>query len=146
MTFIFDILQFYCKSEYKQVKLNKTKRDMCKSEYMFPNLQSISLFEICFLISFISNMNNNISRGEMSIISFRFVNVKGTWAHLAGSPGSPQYLGHHGNILIILSAKHFKNMFTLSSKSCYVIQSVILNSVEKKLNIPFSFLSLKNQV
>ena len=39
------IFQFNCISEHKQVKKNKIKRYMCKSDRMFPNLQSITLFE-----------------------------------------------------------------------------------------------------
>ena len=40
------IFQFNCISEHKQVKKKKKiKRYMCKSDRMFPNLQSITLFE-----------------------------------------------------------------------------------------------------
>ena len=41
MTFITGIFQFYCKIEYKEVKLNKIKRKMCKSDRSFRKLQSI---------------------------------------------------------------------------------------------------------
>ena len=53
----FDILQFHCKSEHKQVKRNKIKQDIWKSDSVFPNLQGIKIFEgfaIHFWIRFIS--------------------------------------------------------------------------------------------
>ena len=46
MTFIIDIFQFRCKSEQKQVIQNKIKQDMCKSDSIFLNLQSIKVFEL----------------------------------------------------------------------------------------------------
>ena len=45
MVFIISIFQFHCKSEHKQGKWNKIKRDMCKSDSIFPYLQIITLFE-----------------------------------------------------------------------------------------------------
>ena len=36
MTFRIDIFQFHCKNDHKQVKRNKIKRDMCKSDSIFP--------------------------------------------------------------------------------------------------------------
>ena len=45
MTFIIGILQFYCKSEHKQVKGNEIKEGMCKSDGTFPYLQRDTLFK-----------------------------------------------------------------------------------------------------
>ena len=45
MTFIIRIFNFYCKIEQEQVKLNKIKRGMCKSDSNFFYLQSIMVFE-----------------------------------------------------------------------------------------------------
>ena len=45
MTFIIDIFQCHCKIYRKEVKWNKIKQDMCKSDSIFPNLQSITVFE-----------------------------------------------------------------------------------------------------
>ena len=45
MTFIIGIFQFYYKSEHKQVKRNKIKQDMCKSDSIIPYLQVSTLFK-----------------------------------------------------------------------------------------------------
>ena len=45
MTFITSIFQFHCKSEHIQVKRNKIKRDMCKSDGILPYLQRGKLFK-----------------------------------------------------------------------------------------------------
>ena len=45
MTFIIGIFQFYYKSEHKQVKKNKIKQDMCKSDSIIPYLQVSTLFK-----------------------------------------------------------------------------------------------------
>ena len=45
MTFIIGIFQFYYKSEPKQVKWNKIKRDLCKSDSVFSWLQGSALFK-----------------------------------------------------------------------------------------------------
>ena len=45
MTFIIDIFQFHCKIEQEQIKGNEIKRDMCKSDSMFPYLQRSTLFK-----------------------------------------------------------------------------------------------------
>ena len=78
------IFQFYCKSEHKQVKWNKIKPDMWKSNSIVPCLQSITLFkmtfEIYFLINFIMfkmngitfKMNDNSSKGKNLIRSISF--------------------------------------------------------------------------
>ena len=88
MTFISGIFQFYCKSEHKQAKWNKTKWEMCKSDKIFPYLQSITAFE--WLLKFISSswdwsqkIKNNNSRGKISICEFYPKNIKGNWAYLA---------------------------------------------------------------
>ena len=39
-------------------------------------------FEIHFLIGFISEMDDNSSRGKVSFIYFSYVNIKGNWAYL----------------------------------------------------------------
>ena len=44
MTFVIAIFQFHCKSEHKQVKGNKIKREIFKSGFIFPYLQSITVF------------------------------------------------------------------------------------------------------
>ena len=44
MTFIIDIFQFHCRREHTQVKWNKDKRDMWKSDVIFVYLQSSTLF------------------------------------------------------------------------------------------------------
>ena len=44
MTLI-DMFLFHCKSEHKQVKGSKIKRDLCKSDGIFPYLERGSLFE-----------------------------------------------------------------------------------------------------
>ena len=46
------IFQFDCESEHKQVKWNKIKQNMCKSDIVFPYLQSNTLFK--WLLKFIS--------------------------------------------------------------------------------------------
>ena len=69
--FIIGIFQFHCKSEHKQVKWNKMKEDMFKTDSIFPCLQSSSYlndFRIYFLIRFISEMNYNISKGKIPFI------------------------------------------------------------------------------
>ena len=48
----FTIGFFHCKSEHKQVKWSKIKQDMCKSDSIFPYLESSSLFK--WLLKFIS--------------------------------------------------------------------------------------------
>ena len=45
MTFIIGIFQFHCKSEHKQVKLNKIKREIRRSDSNFSYLQSITAFQ-----------------------------------------------------------------------------------------------------
>ena len=45
MTFIIAIFQLHCKNEHRQVKWNKIKRDMCKSDSICPYLQGTALFE-----------------------------------------------------------------------------------------------------
>ena len=45
MTFTIGIFQFHCKSDYKQVKLNKIKQNVWKSDSTFPYLQSSLPFE-----------------------------------------------------------------------------------------------------
>ena len=45
MAFIIEIFQFSCKSQRKQVRRNKIKGDMCKSDGIFPYLQSSALFK-----------------------------------------------------------------------------------------------------
>ena len=45
MTFMIGIFQFQCKSEHTQIKRDKIKQDMCKSESFFPYLQSITVFQ-----------------------------------------------------------------------------------------------------
>ena len=45
MAFTIGIFQFHFKSERKQVKSNKIKRDMWKSGSIFPYLQSVTQFE-----------------------------------------------------------------------------------------------------
>ena len=52
MTFLIGIFQFHCKSKHKQVKSNKIKQDMYKSDSIFPYLQSSTLFK--GLLEFIS--------------------------------------------------------------------------------------------
>ena len=49
MTFIIHIFQFHGKSEHKQVKLNKIKRDMWKFDSIFLYLQSSLLFKSLFI-------------------------------------------------------------------------------------------------
>ena len=46
MTFLIGIFQFHCKSEHKQEKSIKVKREMCKSMSVsiFPYLQISTLF------------------------------------------------------------------------------------------------------
>ena len=61
MTFIIGNFQFHCKSEHKQVQRNKIIWDMCKSDSIFPYLQSSTLS----------------------------VNVKGNWTHLAEKNSQP---------------------------------------------------------
>ena len=39
------IFQFHSKSEHKQVKSNKIKQDTCKSNSIFPCLQSFTIFQ-----------------------------------------------------------------------------------------------------
>ena len=53
MIFTIGIFQFHCKSEQKEVKLNKIKRNMYKSDSIFPHLQSITVFNDN--LNFISN-------------------------------------------------------------------------------------------
>ena len=68
------IFQFHCNSEHKQVKFNKIKRGMYKSDIIFPNLQGITVFgwllKFIFSIIFVSKMNNNSPRGKMFITDF----------------------------------------------------------------------------
>ena len=45
MTFTISMFQFHCQREHKQIKWNKIKHDMCKSDCIFHNLQSIMVFE-----------------------------------------------------------------------------------------------------
>ena len=45
MTFIIGTFQFHCKTERKQVKRNKIKSDMCKSDGVFPCLQISTPFK-----------------------------------------------------------------------------------------------------
>ena len=45
MNFIIGTFQSNCKSEHNQVKRNKVTRDMCKSDSIFPYLQSSTLFK-----------------------------------------------------------------------------------------------------
>ena len=42
---VIGIFQFHCKSEHKQVKNNKIKRNMCKSGGTSPYLQNSTLFK-----------------------------------------------------------------------------------------------------
>ena len=44
-TLIIDIFQFHCRSKYKQVKCNKFKRDMSKSDIIVPYLERSALFK-----------------------------------------------------------------------------------------------------
>ena len=70
MTFIIDIFQFHCKSEQKQVKWNEIKRDMCKSDSIFPYLQRGTLLK--WLLRSISwwdlskTMNDDSFEGKIS--------------------------------------------------------------------------------
>ena len=50
--FYSNIFQFHWKLEHKQLKWNKIKRDMCKSDSIFPNIKSGRVFEIYSLIGF----------------------------------------------------------------------------------------------
>ena len=52
MTFIIGTFQSHCKSKHNQVKWNKITQDMCKSDSIFPYLQSSTLFK--WLLKFIS--------------------------------------------------------------------------------------------
>ena len=52
MTFLTDIFQFHCKNEHKQVKSNKIKQSICKSDSIFSCLQSRTSFQ--GLLKFIS--------------------------------------------------------------------------------------------
>ena len=53
MPFIFDIFfQIHCKSEHKQVTWNRTKQYICKSNSIFPYLQSSTLLK--WVLKFIS--------------------------------------------------------------------------------------------
>ena len=45
MTFWVGIIQCHCKSEHKQVKSNKIKQGRCKSNSIFPFLQSSTQFK-----------------------------------------------------------------------------------------------------
>ena len=45
MAFIIGIFQLHCKSEQKEVKRNKIKWDMCKSDSISPYLQNSTLFK-----------------------------------------------------------------------------------------------------
>ena len=45
MIFTIGIFQFYGKSEHKQVKRNKIKQDMCKSDSSLSYLQGSTLFK-----------------------------------------------------------------------------------------------------
>ena len=45
MTFIIGAFQSHCKSEYNQVRWNKIIGGMCKSDSIFPYLQSSTLFK-----------------------------------------------------------------------------------------------------
>ena len=73
-------------------------------------------FEIYFAINFMPKMSNNCLKEEMFIIYFYSLNVKGNWRYLADKNTQPgekslHCLCYHENILILLSEKHFKNMF-----------------------------------
>ena len=70
MIFIFGIFQFHCKSDHKQVKWNKIKQGLCKSDRIFPYLQSSALFKrlLKFILRFFSKMNHNSLEGEMSLV------------------------------------------------------------------------------
>ena len=48
MTFLINIFQLHCKSEHKQVKSNKIKQDMYKSDGIVCYLQSRTLFKGLF--------------------------------------------------------------------------------------------------
>ena len=52
MTFVIGSFQFYSKSEHKQIKWYKIKREMCKSDSIFAYLQSSTLFK--WLLKYIS--------------------------------------------------------------------------------------------
>ena len=52
MAFVIGSFQFYSKSEHKQVKWNKITWEICKSDSIFPYLQSSTLFNL--LLKFIS--------------------------------------------------------------------------------------------
>ena len=52
MTFIIGILQFYCKSEHKQVSWNEFKRDMSKSDSIFPYLKRDILLKLFWNLNF----------------------------------------------------------------------------------------------
>ena len=70
---------------------------MCKSDSIFHNLQSVTVFDkIYFLIRFFLKISDNSSIGKMSIILFYFVNSQ---------PGAKilQNVGSNENILIVLS-------------------------------------------
>ena len=45
MAFVIGIFQFHRKKEHKQVKQNKIKQGMCKSDSTFSYLQSSTLFK-----------------------------------------------------------------------------------------------------
>ena len=45
MTLSIGIFQLHGKSELKQVKVNKIKQDMYRSDSIFPYLQSVTLFK-----------------------------------------------------------------------------------------------------
>ena len=45
MAFIIGIFQIHCKSEHKQVKRNKIKQEIYKSDNIFPYLQSSTLIK-----------------------------------------------------------------------------------------------------
>ena len=62
MTFIVSICQVHCKSEHKQVKWNKIKRDILESDSIFPYLQSITVFQ--WLSKLINNKNKIITVPE----------------------------------------------------------------------------------
>ena len=79
MTFLIGIFHFHCRSEHKQVKWNKIKQDICKSDILFPNLQSIIVFE--WLLRFISWKTKKLQRKNVQ--RFYSINIKGHWAHLA---------------------------------------------------------------
>ena len=44
MTFIINFIQFQCKREHKQVKRNKIKQDMCKSDSFFLIYKALPYF------------------------------------------------------------------------------------------------------